>query len=183
MGGWTIGWQGLPAGARPPAVTILQGVREAVGARNVLTANWGNPADVRAKVKMARVIVVAIGENAYAEGYGDNPRGALTPDQWRLVKAAEATGRPVCSCSWPDPLMITGLVKKADAFPMAYLPGTEAGHGVADVLFGRVSPRGKLPVSWPASIKDVPMVKGTRLSDGKRAKSLFAYGAGLSYSK
>jgi beta-glucosidase len=62
---------------------------------------------------------------------------------------------------------------------MAYLPGTEAGHGVADILFGRVAPRGKLPFSWPASIKDVPMVKSVRLRDGKRASPLFAYGAGL----
>jgi len=100
----------------------------------------------------------------------------------RLVKAAEATGRPVVLVLVAGrPLMTTALVKKADALLMAYIPGTEAGHGVADVLFGRVSPRGKLPVSWPASIKDVPMVKGVRLKDGKRAKPLFAYRAGLSY--
>jgi beta-glucosidase len=182
MGGWTIGWQGLPAGARPPAVTILQGVREAVGARNVLTANWHSPADVRAKAKKARAIVIAIGEKAYAEWYGDNPRGALAANQVRLAKAAEATGKPVVLVLVAGrPLMIADLVKKSDALLMAYLPGTEAGHGVADVLFGRVSPRGRLPVSWPASIKDVPMVKGMRLKDGKRAKPLFAYGAGLSY--
>jgi len=184
MGGWTIGWQGLSAGARPPAVTILQGIREAVGARNVLTANWRNRADVSAKAKKARAIVIVIGEKAYAEWYGDNPRGALASNQARLVEAAEATGKPVVLVLVAGrPLMITALVKKADALLMAYLPGTEAGHGVADVLFGRVSPRGKLPVSWPASIRDVPMVKGARLSDGKRVKPLFAYGAGLSYPK
>jgi len=182
MGGWTIGWQGLPAGVRPPAVTILQGIREAVGAKRVLTANWRSKADIRAKAKKARAIVVTIGEKAYAEWLGDNPRGALTPDQARLVKEAEASGKPVVLVLVAGrPLMITGLVKKADALLMAYLPGSEAGHGVADVLFGRVSPRGKLPVSWPASIDDVPMVKGMRLKDGKRAKPLFAYGAGLSY--
>jgi len=182
MGGWTIGWQGIPAGAKPPAVTILQGIREVVGARKVLTADWHNRADVRAKAKKARAIVVAIGERAYAEWYGDNPRGALTADQMRLVKAAEAGGKPVVLVLVAGrPLMISGLVKKADALVMAYLPGSEAGHGVADVLFGRVSPHGKLPVSWPASIKDVPMVKGTRLKDGRRAKQLFTYGAGLSY--
>jgi len=115
-------------------------------------------------------------------GFGDNPRGALAASQVRLVKTAEATGRPVVLVLVAGrPLMITALVKKADALLMAYIPGTEAGHGVADVLFGRVSPRGKLPVSWPASIKDVPMVKGVRLKDGKRAKPLFAYRAGLSY--
>ncbi|MGA9761514.1 MAG: glycoside hydrolase family 3 N-terminal domain-containing protein [Gaiellaceae bacterium] len=182
MGGWTIGWQGIPAGATPPAVTILQGIREAAGARNVLTANWRNQADVRAKAKKAKAVVVAVGEKAYAEWYGDNPSGALAPDQVRLVEAAEASGKPVVLVVVAGrPLMISGLVAKANALLMAYLPGTEAGHGVADVLFGRVSPSGKLPVSWPASIKDVPMVKGIRLGDGKRAKPLFAYGAGLSY--
>jgi beta-glucosidase len=182
MGGWTIGWQGIPAGAKPPAVTILQGIREAVGAKKVLSANWHSKADIRAKAKNARAIVVAIGEKAYAEWYGDNPSGALAANQVRLVKAAEASGKPVVLVLVAGrPLMITDLVKKSDALLMAYLPGTEAGHGVADALFGRVSPCGKLSLSWPASIKDVPMVKGIRLKDGKRAKPLFAYGAGLSY--
>ena len=182
MGGWTIGWQGLPAGAKPPAVTILQGIREAVGAKEVLTANWHSQADIRATAKKARAVVVAIGEKAYAEWYGDNSRAALAPNQVRLVEAAEATGKPVVLVLVAGrPLMITDLVKKSDALLMAYLPGTETGHGVADVLFGRVSPRGKLPVSWPASINDVPMVKGMRLKDGKHVKPLFSYGAGLHY--
>jgi beta-glucosidase len=181
MGGWTIGWQGISGGLEPPAVTILQGIREAAGARNVLTSNWRSPADVKAKAKSAQAVVVAIGECAYAEWYGDNPRGALALDQVRLVKTAEACGKPVVLVLVAGrPLMISDLVEKASALLMAYLPDSEAGHGVADVLFGRVSPRGKLPVSWPASIKDVPMVKGIRLSDGKRAKPLFAYGTGLS---
>jgi beta-glucosidase len=81
MGGWTIGWQGIPAGAKPPAVTILQGIREAVGAKKVLSANWRSKTDIRAKAKKARAIVVAIGEKAYAEWYGDNPRGALAANQ------------------------------------------------------------------------------------------------------
>ena len=182
MGGWTIGWQGIPPGATPPAVTILQGIRETLGASKVLTADWHNRADVRATAKKARAIVVAIGEKAYAEWFGDNARAALALGQVELVEAAEASGKPVVLVLVAGrPLMIGGLVKKADALLMAYVPGSEAGHGVADVLFGRVSPRGKLPVSWPAAIKDVPMVKGMRLKDGNPAKPLFTYGTGLSY--
>lgn len=182
MGGWTIGWQGLSGGATPPAVTILQGLRETLGASKVLTADWSKPASVRAQAKKARAIVVVVGEKAYAEWYGDNAAGALALEQEQLVKTAEATGKPVVLVLVAGrPLMISGLIKKADAFLMAYLPGTEAGHGVADVLFGRVRPRGKLPFSWPASIIDAPMVKGVRLIDGKRFKPLFPYGAGLSY--
>ena len=182
MGGWTIGWQGLPPGVRPPAVTILQGIREAAGAGNVLSADWTRPAAVRKAAARAGTVIVAIGEKPYAEWYGDNPKGALEGFQRQLVKAVEASGKPIVLVLVAGrPLMITDLVKKADAFVMAYLPGSEAGHGLADVLFGKVSPRGKLPVSWPARIADVPMVKGVRLSSGTRAKPLFAYGSGLSY--
>jgi beta-glucosidase len=184
MGGWTIGWQGIGRGDEPPAVTIAQGIREQVGARNMLTAKPGKIADVLAKAKKARAVVVAVGEKASAEWLGDNPDGALGAGQPRLVKAVEATGKPVVLVLVAGrPLMITSLIEKADAFLMAYLPGTEAGHGVADVLFGRVSPQGKLPFSWPASIRDVPMVKGRRLKDGRKVKPLFPYGAGLTYRK
>ncbi len=180
MGGWTIGWQGLPEGARPPAVTFLQGIREAAGAANVLTADWLNAADIRAKARKARAIVIVVADSAYAEWYGDNPNATLSPGQIRLAKVVEATGKPVVLVLVSGrPLMISGLIEKADAFLMAYLPGTEAGHGVADILFGKAAPRGKLPFSWPASIRDVPMVKGVRLLDGKKAKPLFPFGAGL----
>jgi beta-glucosidase len=182
MGGWTIDWQGIPSYEKPPAVTILQGIRDAIGSRNVLTANWTSRADLRAKAKKARAIVVAIGEAPYAEWEGDNSDGSLGTGQPRLVNEAEATGKPVVLVLVAGrPLMITGLIENADAFLMAYLPGSEGGDGVADVLFGRVSPHGRLPVSWPASLGDVPMVKGVRLSEGKKVKPLFAYGAGLSY--
>jgi beta-glucosidase len=61
---------------------------------------------------------------------------------------------------------------------MAYLPGSEGGRAVADVLFGRVKARGRLPFTWPASIKDVPMALNRRL-DGQPATPLFRLGAGL----
>jgi beta-glucosidase len=163
-------------------VTILQGIREAAGVGNVLSADWTRPAAVRKAAARAGAVIVAIGEKPYAEWYGDNPKGALEGLQRQLVKAVEASGKPIVLVLVAGrPLMITDLVKSADAFVMAYLPGSEAGHGLADVLFGKVSPRGKLPVSWPARIADVPMVKGVRLSSGTRAKPLFAYGSGLSY--
>ena len=102
----------------------------------------------------------------------------------RLVKAAEATRKPVViACMAGRQPMITSLIKKADALLVAYLPGSEAGHAVADVLLGRVAPHGKLPVSWPASLADVPMVKGVRLDDGLKATPLFPFGAGLTYNK
>jgi beta-glucosidase len=184
MGGWTIGWQGLPVGVRPPAVTVLGGMREALGAHKVLTAKAQTPAAVRVAARKANAIVVVIGEHPYAEGYGNNPSGTLSPAQVRLVEAAEATSKPVVLVYMAGrPLMTTSLIEKADALLVAYLPGSEAGHAVADVLLGRVAPHGKLPVSWPASLADVPMVKGVRLDDGLKATPLFPFGAGLTYKK
>lgn len=57
---------------------------------------------------------------------------------------------------------------------MAWLPGSE-GAGVADVLYGKVKPTGKLPHTWPKDAKQIPINVG----DGK--KGLYPYGYGLTY--
>ncbi|HZU76705.1 MAG TPA: glycoside hydrolase family 3 C-terminal domain-containing protein, partial [Dehalococcoidia bacterium] len=61
---------------------------------------------------------------------------------------------------------------------MAYLPGSEGGSALADLLFGRIRPHGRLPFTWPARIADVPMALNARL-DGEPANPLFRLGAGL----
>ncbi len=72
------------------------------------------------------------------------------------------------------PLPITSLINAADAFVVAWLPGSE-GSGVADVLFGKVKPTGKLPHTWPKDAGQIPINVG----DGK--KGLYPYGFGLTY--
>ncbi len=180
-GGWTVQWQGVPARATPPpGVTVLQGVRAAVGAKNVRTvATWRNAAAVRRAASRARVALVVVGEEPYAEWQGDSPSAALTPEEARLVRVVEATGTPtVLVLVSGRPLMLAPLFRGADAFLMAYLPGSEGGSAVADVLFGRVKARGRLPFTWPARIADVPMALDRRL-DGQPATPLFRLGAGL----
>jgi beta-glucosidase len=180
-GGWTVQWQGVPAGTTPPpGVTVLQGVRAAVGAKNVRTvASWRNAAAVRRAASRARVVLVLVGEEPYAEWEGDTANASLSADEARLVRVVESTRTPVVLLLVSGrPLMITPLIRGADAFVMAYLPGSEGGRAVADVLFGRVKARGRLPFTWPASIKDVPMALNRRL-DGQPATPLFRLGAGL----
>jgi beta-glucosidase len=180
-GGWTVQWQGVPAGATPPpGVTVLQGVRAAIGARNVRTvASWRNDAAVRRAASRARVVLVVVGEEPYAEWQGDSATAALAADEARLVRVVEATRTPTLLVLVSGrPLMIAPLIRNAEAFVMAYLPGSEGGNAVADVLFGRVRARGRLPFTWPASIRDVPMSLNRRL-DGREAMPLFRYGAGL----
>jgi beta-glucosidase len=180
-GGWTVQWQGVPAGATPPpGVTVLHGVRAALGARNVRTVpRWRDAAAVRAAALRARVVLVVVGEEPYAVWVGDSPTAALAADEARLVRVVEATRTPtVLVLVSGRPLMIAPLIRGADAFVMAYLPGSEGGSAVADVLFGRVRARGRLPFTWPARIGDVPMALNRRL-DGQPGKPLFRFGAGL----
>jgi beta-glucosidase len=63
----------------------------------------------------------------------------------------------------------------ADAIVAAWLPGSE-GQGVAEVLFGDYAPTGKLPHSWPRSMRQIPINAGDAGYD-----PLFPYGFGLSY--
>ena len=72
------------------------------------------------------------------------------------------------------PLIINDELNDSDAFIAAWLPGTE-GAGIADILFGKYSPTGKLSYSWPNSIEQVPV----NINDGQ--KPLFPYGYGLTY--
>jgi beta-glucosidase len=69
------------------------------------------------------------------------------------------------------PLLVTDDLPKWDALVMAWLPGSE-GAGVADVLFGDQPFRGRLPVTWPRSLDQLPVGSG----DGQ---PLFPYGFGL----
>ena len=101
--------------------------------------------------------------------------GEETPGEERLplVKAA---GIPVVVVVVSGrPLILGKALDMADAVVAAWLPGTE-GQGVADVLFGDYKPTGKLSVTWPRSMDQVPINVGDARYD-----PLFAYGFGLTY--
>jgi beta-glucosidase len=80
------------------------------------------------------------------------------------------------------------LGKAADAKQLiaAWLPGSEAGTAIADVVFGKANPSGRLPVSWPKTVGDEPMyyqqLNGTNGGDSSGYDPMFAFGAGLSYT-
>jgi beta-glucosidase len=74
-------------------------------------------------------------------------------------------------------MLIDPALSASSAFVAAWLPGSE-GEGLADVLFGDFKPAGKLPHSWPRSMKQIPINVGDKEYD-----PLFPYGFGLTYSK
>ena len=74
------------------------------------------------------------------------------------MKALAATGKPVALVIIGGrPLELGDLAEKLPAIVMAWYPGTEAGPAIADVLFGDENPSGKLPLSWPRTIGQLPL--------------------------
>jgi beta-glucosidase len=156
LGGWSVAWQGVfdsghvccmgPANQIPPGTTVLKGLQ-------AQDSNVTYAADQATAVKDAAgadAVVVAVGEKAYAEGLGDNPSPQLPPDQQTLISALEATGKPVIVVVIAGRPLGLGPAESASAVLMAYQGSTEAGTAVADTIFGKIDPSGKLPVTWPS---------------------------------
>ena len=171
-GGWTQGWQGSSYSVS--GATSIQGGFDQVaeGARVTSVAD-------------AETIVYAIGETPYAEWYGDFSNlyysGNISLSGYNISYHAnqintwkESGKKVVVVLITGRPLPVTEIIEAADAFVVAWLPGSE-GAGVADVLFGDVKPSGKLPHTWPKTLDQIPINEG----DGK--EGLFPYGFGLTY--
>ncbi|ROP37874.1 glycoside hydrolase family 3 N-terminal domain-containing protein [Saccharothrix texasensis] len=185
LGGWTVGWQGVPASSpMPPTVTVLQGIKAAVPSANVVSA--ASQADAVAQAGDADAVVVVLGEDPGAEGESDTEEPALTAAQQGLVDAVRATGKPVVVVLLTGRPQVLGTVADAPALVAGWLPGSEGGSAIADVLFGAVNPSGKLPVSWPKTVGDQPFsydqVRGANTSPSSAYDPAFAFGHGLSYT-
>lgn len=162
-GGWTITWQGS-SGEITEGITILEGIQSAVAGKGEVVSN----------LEQADVAVIVVGEKPYAEGMGDNDRLQLSSNDIEELKKVEKAGKPVIVIMVSGrPLMISQYIDNWDALVAAWLPGTE-GDGVADVLFGDYNFTGKLPVSWPVDISQIPINYGSKNYD-----PLYEYGYGL----
>src|SRR4030081_2457819 len=204
----SVSWQGVfgaghlccmgPANQIPPGTTVQQGIK--ADDSNAIFAP--DQASALALASSASAYVVAVGEKAYAEGLGENPVPQLAPDQQALISALELTGRPVIVVVIAGrPVGLGVAAERADGVLMAYQGSTEAGQAVADAIFGKINPSGKLPVTWPS---DAPAVGGdlqttapsplgdqpkvfdqlsyTGSGPGSGYNPLYPFGYGLSYT-
>jgi len=207
LGGWSVSWQGVfgaghvccmgPPDQIPPGTTVLKGIQGEDS--NVVFAP--DQATAVADAASADAVVVAVGEKAYAEGLGDNPAPQLPPDQKALISALEATGKPVIVVVIAGRPVGLGPAESASAVLMAYQGSTEAGQAVADAIFGKIDPSGKLPISWPSDaaapggdfdgtapspLGDEPkffdQLPGTGSGQGHAYNPLYPFGFGLSYT-
>ena len=105
------------------------------------------------------VVVAAIGETAERSGESSSITNLQIPKaQQDLLDALLATGKPVVVVLFTGrPLAITKIQEEAPAILNAWFPGSEAGLAIADVLFGAVNPSGKLTVTFPRNVGQVPL--------------------------
>ncbi|MFL6270336.1 MAG: glycoside hydrolase family 3 N-terminal domain-containing protein [Actinomycetes bacterium] len=216
LGGWSVSWQGPyqklppddqrnccigPPDQIPTATTVLDGIKAAAPSSNVV---WAPDQQMAVReAGSADAVVAVVGEQPYAEGLGDNPQPRLPDDQQALIAALEATGKPVIVVVIAGRPLGLGPAADADGLLMAYLPGTEGGSAVADVLFGRVNPSGHLSVSWPSEATRNPPLSqfnpgapsllgdqpkffdqppGTNSGQGSGYNPRYPFGFGLSYT-
>jgi beta-glucosidase len=124
-----------------PNATIIGGIEAALAA--------AEPADV---------ILLAIGESAGMSGEASSRADIVIPaPQQSLAEALAATGKPmVVVLKNGRALALEGAVLAAPAVLVTWFLGSQTGHAIADVLFGRESPAGRLPVSFPRVPGQVP---------------------------
>ena len=154
----------------------------------------------------ADVIVLAIGESAEMSGESSSRTEITIPQsQVDLLNELKKTGKPIAMVLFTGrPLALTNVKDTPDAILNVWFSGSEAGNAISDVLFGKVNPSGKLPMTFPRSLGQVPIyynAKNTgRPLDPKLVEKcqyerfrsnymdecntpLYPFGYGLSYTK
>lgn len=153
---------------------------------------------IKAAVRLARqadVIVLAVGGNeltsreAWAESHlGDRPTLEMAGLQNELIDELATTGKPIIGLVFGGrPLNISNLVEHSEAVFQCFYLGQETGHSVADVLFGKASPGGKLPISMPRSVGHIPAFYNHKPTARRgylwdEASAAWPFGYGLSYT-
>jgi beta-glucosidase len=189
------------AGTPPYAVSVLDGIRNAAGDRVAIRYAASNKADSAViAARESDVTIVCIGNHplGYGLGWGQNyvasdgreevDRQAISLEQEdlvRLVRAANPNTVLVLVSSFP--YAIPWSAEHVPSILHITQSSQELGNGLADILFGKVSPAGRLVQTWPASIDQLPPILDYNIRNGRTYmydphEPLFAFGHGLSYT-
>jgi beta-glucosidase len=180
MLGWWIG-----SGEQSDVVTVVDGLTNNAP-KGVEIVNGTDPRN------KTGISVVCIGEpgNTFGESHSFTDI-TLTASQVELIRETKKRGNQVIAVVFNGrPLVLTPIMDYVDALVIAWHPGTEAGNAVADVLFGKVNPSGKLTTSFLKTSGQIPLYYADRVSGRPEediyldndGKALFPFGFGLSYT-
>jgi beta-glucosidase len=196
-------FQGIKA--QDPSTTFTQGctILDKDPPNNTPADECGSDAGFPAAVAAANAadqVVLALGESRGQSGEAASRSEIDLPGkQQELIDAIKATGKPFAVVLFNGrPLTLAKVDASSPAILEAWFPGVEAGNAVADVLFGKVNPGGKLPVSFPRALGQIPIYYNheptgrpcditskynSRYRDLTSCDPLYPFGFGLSYTK
>jgi beta-glucosidase len=200
IGSWSA------AGDWAKSVTLLEGIRAAVPNARVIHAegcdiNCISTSGFQVAVNAARqadVVILALGEAYWMSGEAASRSDINLPGmQQQLAEAIHKTGKPVVAVLMNGrPLTINWLDENIPSILQTWFLGTTTGDAIADVLFGDVNPSGKLPITYPRNVGQIPIYYNM-LPTGRPFKAedkyttkyldvpnepLYVFGYGLSYT-
>ena len=164
---------------------------DARGARVILGYNRGkeNPEAAKRLVESADLAVVCLGDSVETCGENlDRARLTLPGRQLEFLQEMAQTGTPIVLVLQNGrPLELTWEQEHIPAILECWYPGEKGGRAIAEVLFGKVSPSGRLPMSFPKSVGQVPCHYNRLPGGGKRYvetdwEPLYPFGYGLTYT-
>jgi beta-glucosidase len=199
-------WDAL--GRPADVVTVLEGIRKAVSPHTAVLYAKGGAIDsgttdgfgeAVGAARRADVVVMVLGEASSMSGEASCRSVLDLPgNQQALLKEIHAIGKPIVVVLMNGrPLTIPWLDEQIPAILEAWMPGVEAGGAVADVIFGDFTPSGRLPVTFPRAVGQVPIYYNHK-STGRPADDtvkytsryldlpstpLYPFGYGLSYTR
>jgi len=177
---------------------VIEDSNDPYQAGNECASDAGFDAAV-ATAQQADQIVLALGETRGESGEAESRSNIDLPGKHQeLIDRIAELGKPFTVVVFNGrPLMLTAVAAKAPSILEAWFPGVQAGNAVADAMFGKVNPGGKLPVSFPVNVGQVPIYYNheptgrpcdptfkwnSRYRDLQTCDPLYPFGYGLSYT-
>jgi beta-glucosidase len=203
QGFWSIDW-----GKEDRLISLYEGMQNAAGTTKLLYAkgceiqdsSTAGFAEAVAIANEADVVVMAVGEKAAMSGEAKSRSNIHIPGiQEELIRAIHATGKPVVVLIMAGrPLVFNWTADHIPSIVYTWWLGSQAGNAIADVLYGRYNPSGKLPITFPRSEGQIPIYYNY-LNTGRPAPNdtetnyrsgyidmvkspKYAFGHGLSYT-
>lgn len=201
-GAWSYTWQGKDEAWYPEdSKTITEALVAELGEEHIIQfgkKGFSDPANTelysfKAASKAADVIILCLGEDAYAESPGNIRDLALDSAQQYLALSAIETGKPIILVLTEGrPRLISNIVPNCMAVVQAYWGGRKAAEAITDVVTGKYNPSGRLPYSYPRSMGEMVLYDRKPTEEFREIHNenltmdgydpLFAFGTGLSYT-
>ncbi len=193
-------------GVSPRLVSVLEGIVDAAPVGTTVTTMKGcqlaHPNEFDSTwafglAEWADAVVAVVGISPLMEGEegeciasptgGDREEIGLPPNQVEFIRKMAALGKPlVLVVTGGSPVAMPEVHEVADAVLFIWYPGEQGGAAVGDILFGRESPSGRLPVTFPRSLDQVPPFEDYSLAGRTyrymEEQPLYPFGFGLSYA-